>query len=273
MLYRDLRGADSPGTVGSIFLTFSAPLRFCRVFDAVNKASTRRGVCSAFCAEGGLRQMVADLGLPTCPIVELFADLAQVMSEPVVPLSAPARSLAAFVAMVQNCGFEALCILVDKWDEIHETAEKPAVLAQLLEPLLADLHVMETPGAVFKCFLPNSVLEPLKAYSSVRFDRLRVCEIRWSDYFLTEMLNRRLITYSRGRIRSLAQICGASLAESIDQEIVKWAAGVPRHLLQFGALLFEAQVQAPGETPLLITNSTWRKATPMPSSPTICRCC
>ena len=197
---------------------------------------------SAFCAEGGLRQMVADLGLPTCPIVELFADLTQVTSEPVVPLSAPARSLAAFVAMVQDCGFEALCILVDKWDEIHETAEKPAVLAQLLEPLLVDLHVMETPGAVFKCFLPNSVLEPLKAYSSVRFDRLRVGEIRWSDYFLTEMLNRRLITYSRGRIRSLAQICSASLAESIDQEIVKWAAGIPKDLLQFGALLFEAQV-------------------------------
>jgi hypothetical protein len=157
-------------------------------------------------------------------------------------------------------GLSAVYVLIDRWDELPETADSPRLLANLLSPLLADLLLTEAPGAAFKVFLPELLEEVLRADPAVRFDRLRAYEIRWSDDLLRQMLNKRLAAYSDGKIRSLPQICASSLAESIERQIVWWAEISPRRLLRLGEALVMAHVRRADADDLLLSSQDWDEA-------------
>jgi len=209
--------------------------------------------------KSNLRQPLAYANLLGNPVLQLLADLVDCVPEPLETQLSPAQIFTEFIQEVQRSGIRAIYILVDRLDEIPETANSPQIIVELLEPLLANLTLMETPGVAFKVFLPHLALEAIKASPSIRLDRLRTYEVVWTDALLSEMLRKRLVAYSEGRIRSLAQISAASLTETIDQEIVRVADGSPRRLLRMGELLFLQHIRKTDQESLLLNENDWRK--------------
>jgi len=207
-----------------------------------------------------LRELLACSDLLEDPVARFLGDVVDSIPEPLDPQSPPHRLLAGFVDLARSSELKTVYILMDRLDEAPETANDPEMIVNLLEPLLASLPIMETPGAAFKIFLPRLVFEPLRVCRTVRLDRLGVYGIEWEDRLLAEMLSRRLLAYSNGRIRSLAQICTSPLAEFIDQKMVEWADGSPRQMLRLGNLFFRVHVSRPGEISLLLTDEDWGKA-------------
>ncbi|MBN1177749.1 MAG: winged helix-turn-helix transcriptional regulator [Anaerolineae bacterium] len=207
---------------------------------------------------GRLRELVSPVGNP---VVQLIADVVE--SDATFssnPLSA-SELLEGFVRLVQaSTEIQAVYVLLDRLDETTETADSPETIVALLEPLLANLTLVEMAGLAFKLFLPRSVLSALRSRRTIRMDRFEIYDIEWEDRLLVEMLRKRLLTYSNSKIQTLAQICASPLAESIDQEIVKWVDGSPRQLLQLGKLLFQVHVDRPGEIPMLLGDEDWATA-------------
>jgi hypothetical protein len=209
---------------------------------------------------GRLKQLVAGSGPLDDPVGQLIVDLIDGEPEP-LEQDAPLLDLfAAFVKMAQRCGLAAVYVLVDRLDEVPETASNTEAMVDLLEPLLAHLHLMEMPGVAFKLCLPQALRDRLLARPTIRQDRLLIQEMSWSDDLLEEMLQRRVLAYSTGKYRSLSQICSSPLDEKIEQEIVRYADGSPRRLLRLGELLFRAHLRAPTEVGVLLCQEDWDNA-------------
>ncbi|MEI6043757.1 MAG: winged helix-turn-helix domain-containing protein [Chloroflexota bacterium] len=139
--------------------------------------------------------------------------------------------------LVRMVGLQAIYVLIDRVDELPETAADPAAGAELLRPLLADLRLMELPGFAFKFFLPNEVSTSLFTAKDLRSDRLTRYEIGWNSTQLISFLHNRLLAYSRDNsLNSLAPFCEVGFAEEVDEEISQLAEGSPRNLLRLGEL-------------------------------------
>ncbi len=155
----------------------------------------------------------------------------------------------------QQLGYSAIYVLLDRIDELPETAANPEVAARIILPLITDLQLIEMPGYGFKFFLPTQVFDELKQNSGVRLDRINHVEIRWTPTLLRRFLVNRLRTYSQGRISSLGPLCDESLSESIDQRLVELAQNSPRNLLRLAELLINKHVEAGSAQKLLNVSS------------------
>lgn len=207
-----------------------------------------------------LTEGLARWGLLDGPVAAFLADLVDAVPEPLETPEVPSLIFTEFITLIRNVGLSATYVLIDRWDEASETADQPRLLADILSPLLADLLLAEAPGAAFKIFLPESLQELLKADPAVRFDRFRSYEIRWSDDLVRQMLNKRLVAYSEGKIRSLAQICTSALADSIERQIVWWAGISPRRLLKLGEAFVLAHVRRANAEDLILSSQDWDEA-------------
>jgi hypothetical protein len=209
---------------------------------------------------GELKHLVAGLGLLDEPVGEFIVDLIDGGPEPFEPDAPLVDLFGAFVEMAQRCGLAAVYILVDRLDELPETASSPEAVVDLLEPLLAHLRLMEMPGAAFKLCLPEVLRDKLLARPTIRQDRLLIRDMNWSDDLLEEMVRKRILAYSAGKYRSLGQICSSPLDGRIDREIVQYADGSPRRLLRLGELLFRAHLRTLAEGGLLLSQEDWDSA-------------
>jgi hypothetical protein len=209
---------------------------------------------------GKLKQLLAGSSLLDDPVGQLIVDLIDGEPEPLEQDAPLIDIFAAFVKMAQSCGLAAVYVLVDRLDEVPETARDTEAMVDLLEPLLAHLHLMEMPGVAFKLCLPQTLRDRLLARPTIRQDRLLIQEMSWSDDLLEEMLQRRVLAYSAGKYRSLGQICSSPLDEKIDDEIVRYADDSPRRLLRLGELLFRAHLLAPTEVSVLLCQEDWDNA-------------
>lgn len=143
-------------------------------------------------------------------------------------------------------GLQAIYVLVDRVDELPETAADPAAGAELLRPLLADLRLMEVPGLAFKFFLPDEVVALLFASRELRPDRLTRYEINWSTPQLINFLHNRLLAYSHDNsLNSLAPFCDLEFAEEVDGELSRRAEGSPRNLLRLSELFILEHCNSP----------------------------
>jgi DNA-binding winged helix-turn-helix (wHTH) protein len=139
--------------------------------------------------------------------------------------------------LVRLVGLQAVYVLIDRVDELPETAAHPSTGAELLRPLLADLRLMEVPGFAFKFFLPDEVSALLFTAHDLRPDRLTHYEIRWTPAQLVNFLHNRLLAYSPDNsLSSLAPFCEVGFADEVDEEISQLAEGSPRNLLRLGEL-------------------------------------
>ena len=86
---------------------------------------------------------------------------------------------------LKSIGIHAVYILIDEIDEVSRTATDLSEVAQLLNPLLADLNVMNSiPYVAFKIFVPKEI-EYLLLY---RKDRIKTEEIYLDENNLQEIL-------------------------------------------------------------------------------------
>lgn len=177
-----------------------------------------------------------------------------------VQTSSPVEDFVDFVRLIQTLGISSVYVVVDRLDELPETADNPEAVVDLIIPLVSHLPLMETAGAAFKFFLPTATRNPLHANPRARLDRLPIRTIAWSDDLLAEMLEKRLAAFSNGRILSLSQLAKEPLTESLEQEMIQWADGSPRRLLRLGELLFLEQANQAGDDSLLLTRDAWEAA-------------
>lgn len=176
----------------------------------------------------------------------------------------PKEQMQEFVNLVQAAGFTAVHFLVDRLDETSTTASKPQMQADILEPLLAHLVLLETPGTAFKFFLSKEARDVLLERPTIRRDRLtdQALTITWSRERLKALLDARLNTYSDGEVQELLQLCREIkvkdsnsqdfwLGEWIEMEMLQQAQGSPRLLLKAGQFLFQAHLDQFGPRGLL----------------------
>ena len=153
------------------------------------------------------------------------------------PAQQPLEDFTAFVRLVRWMGLDSVYVLVDRLDEQPETADDPQAVIDLILPLLAHLPLMELRGAAFKFFLPLTAEMLLQSAPKVRLDRLRRYWVEWDEALLSQLLEKRLIIFSEGHIKSLGQLALSPLSETIDRDLIQWANGSPRQLLRLGELL------------------------------------
>jgi len=151
---------------------------------------------------------------------------------------------------------KSLYILVDGLEEFFGQGETEAIL-EVIKPLMSVLRQIEIDLVAFKFFLPKTLQQPLTAFRS---DRIRHIGLEWRESDLAEMLAIRLKHFEKTKYGSLARLCNVALAPWIDKEIVRYAAGSPRNLLQLGSLLLDEHCRLLTESHSLLTHDEWRRA-------------
>ncbi|QTA83766.1 Uncharacterized protein dnl_61810 [Desulfonema limicola] len=147
----------------------------------------------------------------------------------------PADLLRDLSELLYALNFDAVYVLVDSVDEFDLTADDPCAAITLIEPLLADLTVMDLPKVAFKFFLPAELEKLIQSRPAIRQDRLIFRRIEWTDDVLLELLQRRLEAFSKHS--SLDALCVPELRGRIEKEMIKIADGSPRSLIRLGTLL------------------------------------
>lgn len=108
------------------------------------------------------------------------------------------------VNLLKKAGYSSIYILIDKVDEQSLTGNNPQSSYRLIEDLLKDLELLETPNICFKFFLWDA----LKAHTVItaRPDRVFSYELKWTWGQLREMLNKRIETYSDGKVTDFSTL-------------------------------------------------------------------
>lgn len=211
-----------------------------------------------------LQEFISKLGFSDNLFLNLLAELNDFGSMETPQLvNSPKAKLANFVALAQKMRFTAVHFLLDRLDETVETADNPQAQADILEPLLAHLPILEMPGIAFKCFLSQEARNVLWERPTVRQeDRLAeyAVTLKWDESRLKRLLNERLSSYSAHpvtgtpEVPDLATICMDDTSSpepvgwKIEQAMLAKAQNSPRRLIIAGRLLFEAHLQHHGAT-------------------------
>ena len=220
-----------------------------------------------------LRELIA--GSPLCAdeIAGFLVDLSDYPITPVDSAATPTEQMASFAGLARAVELDAVWFLVDRLDEVEETADDPEAQADILEPLLAHLPVLETPGVAFKFFLSREARDVL-IDRSIRLDRLtddQAVTVTWDRERLKHMLDERLAVYSGEQVHDLTQLCretrvhvgreriAVPLGEWIEGEMLQLAEGSPRRLLVAAQLLCQAHVKRCGPSGL-VEEVDWKRA-------------
>lgn len=189
--------------------------------------------------------------------VQLLADLNDFALGEMAVSPTPMRQMEAFYTLCQDLGFTAVFFLIDRVDELPDTADNPEIQADLLAPFLGHLPLLEMKGVALKFFLPDMVRPELESKGWLRLDRVRIKAARlgWNRNRLLQLLNQRIGVFSQQQITDLAQICQDKV---VVEEIEQWVetAVSPRQLLLTMQKLCDAHVIRAGANGLL-TMGDW----------------
>ena len=167
-----------------------------------------------------------------------------------------AEILTTLISIVLRLGqseknrYEALYILVDRADETEFGA---GALIPILKPLISASGLLNLPGLAFKFFLPLEWGEQLLADAPLLRERFPVETIRWDTEALQDMLKRRLVFYSNGRVEDLGQLCTTAARSNVVDRLVAHSQESPRTLLRLCATLVQCHLQRT-ESPLIESN-------------------
>lgn len=171
----------------------------------------------------------------------------------------PAALLPLFSKLLDGLGFDALYVLVDGVDELATFSDHREMGIDIIEPVLAKLSFLETPGIAFKFFLPLEWAEALLSRGALRPDRVQVRFMQWTSPELVEMLRRRLSAF-RGGVE-MKDLCEPDLGERIESEMTRFCMGSPRNLIRLGNTLFsEHCARFNGTARPRIPLAAWEKA-------------
>ena len=173
------------------------------------------------------------------------------------------RLLHNFVGLVRGLGFQAVYVLVDGADELATTAAEFGYAARLIEPLAANLKLLDTPGVAFRLFLPAEIRPYLEALESVRRDRIVWYDLVWQPERLLALLYKRLDVFSEGRVPALDPICADDLPPGyLERAMVEAADGSPRTLLRLGQEMLRQQAALVGmdeQADWLLRKEAWER--------------
>lgn len=184
------------------------------------------------------------------PRLEVICDI---FSGPALHISLvktpPSDLIRQFADLVSGLGMAATYVLIDGVDEFAPLDSNPELAARFLEPIFSDLRLMETRNLAFKFFLPNNLERHILPH--VRRDRVYIYSLTWTNLQLLEMLQRRLIAFSEGRLASLGAISESDIRGTIDERVVECSRSLPRNLIRLGAQLFRTHIANGSESHLL----------------------
>jgi hypothetical protein len=220
-----------------------------------------------------LREMLGQSAIARDEMALLLADINDFSAEPFDPSFTPIEKISNFVSLARSCGFKSVHFLLDGVDESQETANNPNMQADILEPLLAELHILELPGTAFKFFLSREAHKELMERPTIRKDRLtdKALTVEWGTEKLKALLDTRLEYFSEGAVQDFVQICQESMMEAgrgqvstsvgdwIEKEMLRASNGSPRRLLTAGKLLFDAHASIQKVKELIELND-WERA-------------
>lgn len=160
--------------------------------------------------------------------------------------------------------FAACYVLVDGIDELGSTAADWDQAAAMVEPLAANLKLMDLPGVAFRFFLPAELKPRLLSREAVRRDRIIFHDLVWTSQGLTDLLHKRLLAFSEYHIESLDQISEDALRGGrLEAEMVEACQATPRTLLRLGQELIRQQAallqQEPEHADWLLREEAWRR--------------
>ncbi|HIP72032.1 MAG TPA: hypothetical protein EYH05_11635, partial [Anaerolineae bacterium] len=137
--------------------------------------------------------------------IRLLADLNDFFIGEMTASLSPVRQMEAFYSLCQELGFTAVFFLIDRVDELPDTADNPELQADLLAPFLGHLPLLEMKGVALKIFLPDMVRAELESQDWLRLDRIRIKAARlgWDGMRLLELLNQRMGVFSQQQITDL----------------------------------------------------------------------
>ncbi|MGY1551401.1 P-loop ATPase, Sll1717 family [Microbacterium sp. A588] len=167
----------------------------------------------------------AAAGLTTSPIN------AELVSSPTA-LSAGAKDLLAdLVTIARKLAWRSVYVLVDRVDETSATAADPQAAFNVIRSLVTSLPTLEQPGIGFKLFLWDQT-EALFRTQGGRPDRVTIKPLRWSVEELSEMLSRRLLTFSGREISSFNNLMSEEAGIDAHALLCYLAHGSPRDMIR-----------------------------------------
>jgi hypothetical protein len=136
--------------------------------------------------------------------------------------------LESLLKLVKKIGFKSIYVLLDRPDETEKTGNDPKSTYQLIQPIMRDLELLGLSGYGFKFFLWDQIEPFFRA--DARPDRVPQYELKWNRNSLKEVLSKRLLAFSNGKIPAF----DALLEEpcSIDDQLCLMANGSPRNLIR-----------------------------------------
>lgn len=138
--------------------------------------------------------------------------------------------LAAFAEIIAIAGFKFIFVLVDRVDESEAVSSSPELVAQLIRPFLVSTNYLEMKKVATKFFLPTQIDTVLG--HRIRKDRLRVQNIRWTDESLLSLLEKRLLTFSDGIIRSMRPFIEPSVWDGFESRLLQYSGQNPRNMIR-----------------------------------------
>ena len=141
-------------------------------------------------------------------------------------------------AMAERLGYKCVYVLIDKVDETALTG-KSSTSYRFIEPLLADLQLLESRRFGFKFFLWNLLLDEYRAVA--RPDRVKYYTLEWTAQQLKDMLSKRLQAHSEERVSSFGAICSNDIEGDIDTMIAHFSQGSPRNVIRLCKEIIDQQ--------------------------------
>ncbi len=205
-------------------------------------------------------ELVAQVGADARPTIQLLVSLLNPLTASQAEATdSPVAQLKEFVELLRFLGFDAAYVLVDRVDELPETAASPQAGVTLLRPMLEDLDLLELSHLAFKFFLPTEMQPAVEAV--VRADRVTIRHVTWAESDLRRLLEARLIAFSEEdrRISSLSQISEVGLKD-LDQRLIRQAVNSPRNLIRLGEFVFSEHCRLPVDERVEIDAQDWGRA-------------
>ena len=207
-------------------------------------------------AKGGLSALIALVkGSPAEAAVKSLSALAQLATRDTTKKDlegmklTPIKLTERFVALTRRLGIDAVYIIVNRIDELSQTAGKIESMVELLEPIVTSIPLLETVD--FKFFLPSELNRAFLRHLGTdryRIDRFPPKEVKWDEEDLREVLVRRLEAASddKRRISSFVDLVLPSDSRlDIDAQLVKYAYHSPRDLVRIGKRILSEHCKMP----------------------------
>jgi len=145
--------------------------------------------------------------------------------------------------LVAGMGREAIYVLVDRVDELPETAVAAEKSVALMRPLVADQPLLEMPHIAFKFFLPIAMGAALQKSVPIRRDRVSVQVVRWDRETLEELIRLRLRYFSQDRVTRLEDLCTPQARYAVMDKMINACESSPRTLLRLCRALVRRHVK------------------------------